>query len=105
MLRLSRTIRRYRDDIETAERQLRQMSAMEECCAALRKQKEELELIIARLVHMSAALEEIIAAYNMAEEKNLNRLEERSFSRRPIGNVAVYNTGTLRNKINQILHR
>lgn len=105
LLRLSRTIRHYKNETETAERLLRQMSEMEECCAALRKQKEALELITARLVHMSTALEEITTAYSTAEEKNLSRLEERSFSLRLPGNVTVYNTGTLRYKINQILHQ
>lgn len=98
LLDLSRSLRRSREGVEDVQHQLRQMTELDECKAALRKQEESLADLTAKLVNMSLALREIGEAYRDTEEKIQDTLEERPQVNREPGKVIIYG-------INDALHR
>ena len=98
LLDLSRSLRLSREGVEDVQHQLHQLTELEECKAALRKQEESLAELTARLVNMSSALREIAAVYQNTEENIQNTLEERPrFERKP-SKVVIYG-------LNDALHR
>ena len=76
LLDLSRTVRRSRECVEDARRQLRQLSDLDECRSALQRQEEDLALLTARIVNLSNALREIAEVYRLTEERSAEDLED-----------------------------
>lgn len=106
LLELSRTVRRLRACTEDVRRQLRQLSDLDECKAALRRQEEDLALLTAKMVNMSSALREIASVYRMAEEKNLDSLEDARQLRHDAGEMVIYGVSDdMHRRINEILYK
>ena len=85
LLDLSRMLRQAREEVEEVRRQLRCHSQFEE---------DNLSLSTAKVVDMSCALREIAGLYRAAEEKNMERLEERTSASRIRGDVVVFAPGS-----------
>lgn len=106
LLGLSRSLRQSRIGVEDVQRQLRQMTELDECKAALRKQEEALVELTAKLVNMSSALREIAEIYRSTEEKILDTLEERPRFNQEPGKVVIYGANdALHRQIQQILYK
>lgn len=106
LLDLSRSLRRSREGVEDVQHQLRQLTELEECKAALRKQEESLSELTARLVNMSSALREIAAVYQNTEENIQNTLEERPRFEREPSEVVIYGINdALHKQIQQVLYK
>lgn len=106
LLDLSRSLRRSREGVEDVQHQLRQLTELEECKAALRKQEESLSELTARLVNMSSALRVIAAVYQNTEETIQDTLEEHpQFDREP-SKVFIYGINdTFHRQIQQVLYK
>ena len=106
LLALSRTIRGLREEVEEVRRRLRRHTQLDNCRLQLQKQEEALTLLTARLVSMSSALSQISDAYNRAERRNLDGLEEESRLHQMAADVVMYGVGDhYRDKIHQILYQ
>ncbi len=106
LLDLSRSLRQSREGVEDVQHQLRQMTELDECKAALRKQEESLAELTAKLVNMSLALREIAEAYRDTEENIQNTLEERPRADREPSKVIIYGIDdALHGQIQQILYK
>lgn len=106
LLDLSRLLRQSREGVEDVRRQLRQMTELDECKTALRKQEEALAGLTAKVVNMSSALREITEAYRDTEEKIQDSLEERPRVNREPGKVIIYGVNDAMHKqIQQILYK
>ncbi len=106
LLDLSRSLRRSREGVEDVQVQLRQMTELDECKAALRKQGESLADLTAKLVNMSSALREIAETYQNTEEKLQDALEEQPRIDRAPGKVVIYGINdALHRQIQQILYK
>lgn len=106
LLGLSRSLRQSREGVEDVQHQLRQLTELDECKAALHKQEETLAELTARLVNMSSALREIAEVYQNTEEKIQDAMEEcPRFDREP-GKVVIYGINdALHRQIQQILYK
>ncbi len=94
LLDLSRLLRQAREEVEEVRRQLRCHSQLEECRRQLKRQEDNLSLSTAKVVDMSCALREIADLYRAAEEKNVERLEERTSASRIRGDIVVFAPGS-----------
>ena len=90
LLDLSRTVRRSRECVEDARRQLRQLSDLDECRSALQRQEEDLALLTARIVNLSNALREIAEVYRLTEERSAEDLEDVRRPRQDVGEMVIY---------------
>lgn len=106
LLALSRSLRLSREGIEDVQHKLRQLTELEECKAALRKQEESLAELTARLVNMSSALREIVEVYQNTEENIQDTLEERPRFEHEPSKVAIYGINdALHKQIQQFLYK
>lgn len=106
LLDLSRMLRRARDEAEDVRRQLRRHSQLEECRRQLQCQEEALTLLTARTVDMSCAMSEIADLYRAAEDKNVDRLDDRAPGIQIRGEAAVFHaSGSVNRQIRNILNR
>lgn len=106
LLSLSRSLRQSRAGVENVQHQLRQLTELNECKAALRRQEDSIAELTARLVNMSTALQEIADTYQNTEEQIQNVLEERTRFHHEPGKVIIYGvTDTLHKQIQQILYK
>lgn len=76
ILTLSRTVRQMGAEISDVERKLRDLSCLDTCRHELTRQQENVELLTGRLVNMATALREITDAYDRAENRNEQRMED-----------------------------
>lgn len=89
-LELSRAVRQCRAETEDVLRQLRPLTELDGCRAAIARQMESMGLLTARMVGLSSSLREISELYAVAEERNLESLEEVPYTARGEDDVLVY---------------
>ncbi len=106
LLDLSRTVRRSRECVEDARRQLRQLSDLDECRSALQRQEEDLALLTARIVNLSNALREIAEVYRLTEERSAEDLEDVRRPRQDVGEMVIYGVSDdVHRRIQKILYK
>lgn len=107
LLNASRSVKRLRDETEDVRRELRQLSQMDECRAALARQEEALYRLAAGLVGLSAALEQISGTYAASEERNVGSLEEAELPSRTGNGLGLYGglDSGFKAQIDQILYQ
>lgn len=106
LLSVSRSLRQFRERVEDVQYQLRQMTELDECMAALRKQEDTLAELTAKLVNMSSAMREISEIYQNTEEMIQDTLEERPRINREPGTVIISGINdTLHRQVQQILYK
>ena len=106
LLDLSRTVRRSRECVEDARRQLRQLSDLDECRSALQRQEEDLALLTARIVDLSNALREIAEVYRLTEERSAEDLEDVRRPRQDVGEMVIYGVSDdVHRRIQKILYK
>lgn len=106
LLDLSRSLRLSREGVEDVQHQLHQLTELEECKAALRKQEESLAELTARLVNMSSALREIAEVYQNTEENIQDTLEDCPRFEREPSKVVIYGINdALHKQIQQVLYK
>ena len=106
MLNLSRLLRKYRERTEDVQCQLRQMTELDECKIALRKQEEAISELTVKLVNLSLALRETSARYQSTEEKIQIDLEDFPRPKYAPSQIAIYGSDDMTHRrIQQILYK
>lgn len=89
-LELSRAVRQCREETEDVLRQLRPLTELDGCRTAIARQMEAMGLLTARVVGLSSSLREISELYTVAEERNLESLEEVPYTARGEDEALIY---------------
>lgn len=103
ILTLSRTVRQMGTELSDVERKLRELSCLDTCRRELTRQQENVELLTGRLVNLSTALREITDAYNRAEARNEQRMENTPPLRVSYAEGKLFQGMSVRKKIQEIL--
>lgn len=103
ILTLSRTVRQMGTELSDVERKLRDLSCLDTCRRELTRQQENVELLTGRLVNLSTALREITDAYDRAEARNEQRMENTPPLRVSYAEGKLFQGMSVRKKIQEIL--
>ncbi len=103
ILTLSRTVRQMGTELSDVERKLRDLSCLDTCRRELTRQQESVELLTGRLVNLSTALREITDAYDRAEARNEQRMENTPPLRVSYAEGKLFQGMSVRKKIQEIL--
>ncbi|MBQ9349097.1 MAG: hypothetical protein IJT94_17450 [Oscillibacter sp.] len=106
LLEVSRTLRSVGYEIGDVLRELRSVSELDACRRSLRNQESAVVQETARLVSLSAALDEIAELYGRAEQRNADRLEGSSgLYRSSAGGALARGGSVVRTQMAQFLYR
>ncbi|MBQ9346363.1 MAG: hypothetical protein IJT94_03355 [Oscillibacter sp.] len=105
LLEVSKTLRSVGYEIGDVLRELRSVSELDVCRRTLRNQEAAVTQETARLVSLSAALDEITELYGRAEQRNTDRLEGTSGLYRSPARGTLSSGGVFRAQIAQFLYR
>ena len=105
LLEVSRTLRSVGYEIGDVLRELRSVSELDACRRTLRNQEAAVTQETARLVSLSAALDEITELYGRAEQRNTERLEGSSSLYRSPAQGTLSRGSAVRTQITQFLYR
>ena len=106
LLEVSRTLRSVGYEIGDVLRELRSASELDACRRSLRNQEAAVVQETARLVSLSAALDEIAELYGRAEQRNADRLEGTSgLYRSSAGGTLAKGGSSFQAQIAQFLYR
>ena len=103
ILTLSRTVRQMGAELSDVERKLRDLFCLDTCRRELIRQQENTELLTGRLVNLSTALREITDAYDRAEARNEQRMEDTPPLRMGYAEGKLFQGVSVRKKIQEIL--
>lgn len=105
LLRVSRNVRQLGNEVYEVEKNLRNLSGLEQCRTELRRQMESIELLTGRLVNLSTALNDIAALYVRTEDRNESCLDDTPVCYAGTVKGDLYRGTDIHNKVQDILKK